>query len=219
MTETYLTFQKFNDIELANEIAKRLKLYDIPYLIEDNKKFLESALSNYNEPDISIKLKPEDFSKADRALEFYYEEQLQYVDKDYYLFEFTDEELIEIISKPDEWGHFDYQLAKKILKDRGKEINPAVAELLRTQRNKELAKPIAVHRSWIFTGYFTAIFLSIIGIAIGWTLSYHKKTLPDGHRVFAYTEKDRDHGTRILLIAIISLIVFVVIRWFYLNEY
>ena len=36
MTETYLTFQKFNDIKLANEIAGRLKQNDIECFVQDN---------------------------------------------------------------------------------------------------------------------------------------------------------------------------------------
>jgi hypothetical protein len=34
------------------------------------------------------------------------------VDKDYYLFAFSDSELIELIRKQDEWGSFDIELAK-----------------------------------------------------------------------------------------------------------
>ncbi len=159
MTNTFLTFQKFNDVELAKESSERLKQNDIECLLEDNRKFFDPSFAyNTIEPDISIKLKPEDFLKAHKALENYYKKDLDNVDKNYYLFEFTDEELIEIISKPDEWGHFDYQLAQKILKDRGKEIKPEVADLLKTQRINELVKPDTTHKYWIYVGYFSAIF-------------------------------------------------------------
>jgi hypothetical protein len=48
-------------------------------------------------------------------------------------------------------------LAQKILRDRGKEIKPEVAELLKTQRKKDLAQPDVIHKYWIYTGYFSAI--------------------------------------------------------------
>lgn len=213
MTETFLTFQNFNDIELANEFAKLLDQQGIPYLVEENKKFLDSGFSNNVVPDISIKLKPEDFLKANKALEDYYKTQLNEIDKDYYLFEFTDEELIEIIAKPDEWGRFDYQLAQKILRDRGKEVKPEIAGLLKTNRIKELAKPESVHRYLIYLGYVSAAVGGLIGIFIGWTFAYYKKTLPDGQRIYAYKEDVRNHGTRMLLLACISLVAFIIIRW------
>ena len=219
MKDKYLTFQKFNDIGLANEIAERLKQNNIDYLLEDNQKMFDPSFANNTiEPEISLKLKPADFSIANSALEKYYESLIDTVDKDYYLFEFTDEELIEIISKPDEWGHFDYQLAKKILKDRGKEIKPEIAELLRSQRNKDLAKPDIPHKYWIYFGYFSALFGGIFGIIIGWTLAYFKKTLPNGQRVYAYSERERDHGTIMFLISSVSLILWIFIKLRFLND-
>ncbi len=50
------------------ELAERLKRQDIPYLLEENKKFLDPAFSNDAEPDISIKLRPEDFMRAGEVL-------------------------------------------------------------------------------------------------------------------------------------------------------
>lgn len=219
MTDTFLTFQKFNDIELAKEMAERLKQNGIECSLEDNRRLFDPSFVNHTvEPDISIKLRAEDFSKAHKALEDYYKRTLENVEQDYYLFDFTDEELIEIVSKPDEWGHFDYMLSQKILRDRGKEIQPEVAELLKTQRKKDLAQPDSSHIYWIYAGYFSAIFGGLLGIIIGWTLAYFKKTLPDGQRIYAYREKDRNHGTRILLISCISLIVWVFVRWRLLSE-
>ncbi len=55
---------------------------------------------------------PFTFTRAHAVLEAFYEKQLQEVDPDYYLFAFTDAELLDILSKPDEWGHFDYSGVK-----------------------------------------------------------------------------------------------------------
>ena len=216
MLSIFLTFQKFNDVELAREIAERLKQNEIECLLEDSSKFFDPSFANNTiEPDISIKLRPEDFAPAHKALEDYYQKDLESVDKDYYLFEFTDEELIEIISRPDEWGYFDYQLAQKLLKDRGKEIKPEVAALLKTNRINELAKPDTTHKYWIYIGYFFAIIGGLFGLIIGWTLAYFKKTLPNGQRVYAYREEERNHGTRMFLISCVSIIFWAIVRWQY----
>lgn len=122
MNESFLTFKKFKDPELAKVISDQLKQNNIEFLLEDNPKFFDPTFANNAfDPYIFIKIKPEDFTKATEALEEYYEMSLNHVESDYYLFEFTDDELFEIISKPDEWGPFDYQLSKKILSDRGRQ--------------------------------------------------------------------------------------------------
>jgi hypothetical protein len=65
---------------------------------------------------------------------------LQEVDQDYYLLTFTDTELLEILAKPDEWGHFDCVLAKKPLTDRGHAITDAYTKQLKAKRLEELAQ-------------------------------------------------------------------------------
>ncbi len=217
MTETYLTFQKFNDIELANEIARRLKQNDIECFIQDNQgKFFDPSFANNSvEPDIVIKLKPVDFIKADKALEDYYKKQLDNVDKDYYLFEFSDNELTEIISKPDEWGNFDYELAQKILKDRGKEIKSDIVQDLKAQRIVELSTSEKASKRLIIAGYFFVFFGAVVGIIIGWSLYNSKKTLPNGQRVFVYRNEDRMQGSRILLMGTIVLVLAIILRLIY----
>src|SRR5690242_12247312 len=121
MNETFLTFKIFKNKEVAEEIATILEQNGILYFIEyDVMAFDASYANNDLEKDYRLKIKQQDFEKANTILQNYYKAQLDKVDKDYYLFDFTDEELREIIAKPDEWGEFDYQLAQKLLADKGK---------------------------------------------------------------------------------------------------
>ena len=142
MSDQFQTFQSFNDIELANEVAEKLRQNDIKFIIEKGKPLLDvSFVDTSIEPGVHIKLHPNDFEKGHKALEDYYKTQLGNIDNDYYLFSFSNEELKEIVSKPDEWGHFDYQLAQKLLKERGQEIDAATVIKLKQDRIKELAEP------------------------------------------------------------------------------
>ncbi|MDN5202313.1 hypothetical protein QQ008_13085 [Fulvivirgaceae bacterium BMA10] len=50
---------------------------------------------------------------ADKVLEEFSQGQIINVDSNHYLYEFTDDELFEILMKPDEWGSIDYELSKK----------------------------------------------------------------------------------------------------------
>lgn len=215
MPESFLTFQKFNDAGLASVIAERLKEQHIEYLIENEVPVFDVSFANNSiEPTIQLKVRPADFPRAHATLEAYYQAQLQDVDPDYYLFSFTDKELLDIVSKPDEWGHFDYALAKKLLTERGIPITSDAADALKEQRLQELSKPERSSVNWILAGYCFAIFGGFPGLFIGYFLRYFKKTLPNGERIYVYPEAERKHGKRILVISAISFIILLSTRLF-----
>ncbi len=212
MTENYLTFKKYNDIELAKEIGEQLKANQIEYIIEDDKQFFDATFANNSfSPDISLKIKAQDFKKANDILNELYKGTINSVDKDYYLFEFTDKELLEIISKPDEWGEFDYQLAQQILAERGNEIKPDIVGLLTEQRIKELSKQEPTSKYLIYRGYLSAILCGFIAILFGYDLAYSKKTLLNGDQVYTYGDNERKHGKRIVLIGVVNVVFWVIL--------
>jgi hypothetical protein len=200
----FITYRKFNEQDQVEYLTNILKENEIDFEIAEDRDSLDTLYgANHLTKHFYIKIKKEDFAKADSILLSLMETDLATVDKDHYLFDFTDEELFEILSKPDEWNEADYLLANKILRDRGKEISDHTITLLKTQRIKELAKPDEGHRRWMYAGYIFALLGGLLGIFIGWHLSTFKKTLPNGQRVYGYTEMDRMHGNRILIIGLI----------------
>lgn len=209
--DQYFTFRKFTDKGLATLLVDLLKKNNIDFIVDGALTFDPITAFSDSEAgrEFSIKLKKENFEKANELLMQSAKEQLEFVDKDYYLFGFTDDELMEIISKPDEWGMFDYLLAQQILKDRGREMNPDIAGDLRKHRMEELARPDKSGRGWIFAGYIFALIGGLLGVFIGWHLMTHKKTLPDGERVYGYSVTDRKHGQRILVLGL-----FFILAWF-----
>lgn len=209
MAEEYLTFKKFNDPELANGIAELLKENNIECAVEDNRgKFFDVSFAyNSVNPDILLKLKPDDFVKAEKTLEDYYDSHLEKTDKDYYLFGFSDEELMEIVAKPDEWGDFDHQLAKKLLKERGRDVQQDELDALQHKRIEELSTPDKASNTLIVCGYIFAVAGVLIGFILGLTLLKTSRTLPDGRRVPMYTEEDRRHGKRILILSTVVAVL------------
>lgn len=209
----FVTYKKYNEQERVESLIKIFKEQGIDFEIAEDRDSLDSLYgSNHLTKYYYVKIKQNDFAKADSILLTLSEKELETVDKDHYLYSFTDQELFEILSKPDEWNEFDYQLSKKILKERGKEINTETIELLKKQRISDLSKPDEGHRSWMYAGYVFALLGGLLGIFIGWHLSTFKKTLPNGQRVYGYTENDRKHGNRILIIGLIMFFISVTIR-------
>lgn len=86
---------------------------------------------------------------------------------------------------------------------------------MKRSRIEILSKPSKNQTLWVTIGYYTAFLGGIAGIIIGLHLSTHKRTLPNGDRVYDYSESDRKHGTRIFYIGLICLPVLFLLRILY----
>jgi hypothetical protein len=141
MAVHFQTFQQFNDPGLASAVADKLQAQQIDCVVEKVNPLLEPGFfRNTVEQTIYLKVRVDDLDKAHKALEEYYQRRLQDVEPGYYLLSFTDKELLEILVKPDEWGHFDYVLARALLAERGLEIPDETIGQLKQQRLLQLAR-------------------------------------------------------------------------------
>jgi hypothetical protein len=214
--DTYLTFQKFNDPALAEAIAEQLHAKGINSIVEKEDAMLDSTfIGNGLNSTIHLKITSSDFEKANDVLDKFYQQQIGTMDPDYYLFSFTDEELLEIMRKPDEWGQLDYALARHLLAERGRELSSHQLEQFQQQRITDLAKPETTHPVHILMGYLAAVFGGFFGFIFGYVLLTLMKTLPNGQRVYVYPLPERRHGKRILIISAISFMIWL---WLFLHE-
>jgi hypothetical protein len=190
-----------------------LKQNGIHYFIEEDMLVFDPSYANNPlNKDYAITLRRSDFKVAHTAYDEYFAKLLDNVPEDYYLLSFTHDELLEILAKPDEWGSFDYQLAQKLLKEKGIEITREKAEILKAERYKELAQPESEPAKNIVGYYILCILFFPVGLVIGWVWGNSKKQLPDGYKVYAYNDKVRKHGRRIFLISMIILAMRVTLK-------
>lgn len=231
----FITYEKFATIGELKEFVELLQANNIPYEIEDDVQLLDASFANPNHHrDYRIKLQSSDFEHVDELRNTLALSELDQVNPDYYLFDFTDEELIDLISKQDEWSPFDFQLAQKILKERGKEVSSQKMDELRDSRIKELATAEKHSVSGIISGYmltalggvlsfviygYISTLLVLIGLIIGGYIVSSKKTLPNGERIFTYGDSDRKQGKIILIIGVPMLIISVLMRLFGTLEF
>jgi hypothetical protein len=211
MAKEFVTFQLLHSRQIAEEMGSVLDREGIDYeIVENNKYFDPSFAFNKIDPEINLKVIANDFIKARNVLERVYSRQLEQVDSGYYLFKFKDDELLQIIRRPDEWGIFDHALAKKILSDRGITVPDDAATEVMNARLEELRKPESVEPAWIGLGYLASLAGGFFGVLMGWLFSNMKKTLPNGERVFVYKDADRRHGSRIFKLGLIVFFIFIV---------
>ena len=140
MKENYSIFRKFPTLEQATEMKNLFKDNGIESVLADNVPPVDVTFSgNTLQNEIEIQIKQSDFNKAENILEKNAEDLIEQIDKDYYLFEFTNEELYEVILKSDEWNSFDYTLAQKLLKQRGK--SPKYSNIICLRQREASHKP------------------------------------------------------------------------------
>lgn len=213
MKENYSIFKKFPTFEQANELKDLLNENGIECLLADNIPSVDITFSgNTLQNEYEVKIKQSDFKKADEILEKKAENLIDHIDKDYYLYEFTNEELYEILLKPDEWNVINYALAQKILKERGKSVDKELLNSLKNERLKDLAKTEENQKAWIIVGYIFSFLGGFIGLIIGYLLWTSKKTLPNGQKVYSYSANDRKHGKYIFYIGLIIAPIILLLR-------
>lgn len=212
---TYKSFTKEDDLL---EFVEFLKGQNIEFEVENNSLLFDPSFVNSDlSKDYRIKLRKPDFEKVNALLNEMSEQQMDDVDEDYYLFSFANEELIEILSQQDKWGHFDYVLARKILTERGIHLSEEQIEDINKSRIKELSQPEESQKNWIVVGYLFSFLGGLIGIFIGRHLMTHQKTLPDGSSIFAYSAADRKHGKYIFTLGCLMLVIWILFKLYRNN--
>jgi hypothetical protein len=203
----FAIFRRFKDKALADELAEELINNGIEcQLIDDSPDVDITFTGNVSfQSETQLMIKQSDFAKANKILDDKADELLLSITKDHYLFEFTNEELLEILTKPDEWSTLDYKLSQQILRDRGQAIDEDYLKSLKEKRISKLSVPEKPQTVWIILGYIFSALGGLLGIFIGWSIWTMKKTLPDGEKLYIYSERDRRHGERIFVIGIIVL--------------
>ena len=116
----YTSYEKFFNPDQAQPVITILKENNIPYEFASIKQNIDQVIAGGGPAYLyEIKIQAEKFNLANRVLRENIQVDLDEVDPDYYLFGFSDFELIEIFRQPDEWGRLDYAIARKILESRG----------------------------------------------------------------------------------------------------
>lgn len=210
MSTELSTYRKFIYKDDALELIKILEENHIAYELANNSSQLDSSFGgDINTKQFELKIHKDDFVFVENLEEELIKNEIENVEEDYHLFEYSDEELVEIVTKKEEWNKFDYLLAQKILKERGKEINPELLKIINKQRIESLSTQEESPSWLILIGYASAVFAGFLGIFVGAYLMYYKKALPNGDRIYGFTKKDRSHGQNILIISAIAFLIWI----------
>ncbi len=209
-------FEKYRDPRVAETEARALQKAGIAIQLENDSGQLHELVYPMDvlSAHYLLRMHARDFAAARNALERHYENEIQKIDDDYMLYQFTDKELIDVVLKADEWGPLNKVLALHILEERGIPIHSSVVEGIQKDRHEKIKEPEKFDSVWIIIGYAMALFGGLLGIVIGWYLDSSRKTLPDGTRIYQFTPEDRRHGRRIIVVGIVAFAASMALRLF-----
>lgn len=219
--EPLIIFRKFHDFTQAKAFSEDLTTKGIANVLVDNSPTYDISFSgNTLQNEVIVKIKKSDFELANSVMQKQSEMLAETIDDEHYLYEFSDEELYDVLLKSDEWTPLDYQISQNILKKRGKPVDDQFLDKLKYIRLQELSEPDKSKPLWIiFAGYGSAILGGFLGIYLGWFLWRFKKTLPDGKKVLAHNEVDRMHGKIIFFFGTIAFIFSMYFYFYSLSQF
>ncbi|MGX5819269.1 hypothetical protein ACWKWU_13785 [Chitinophaga lutea] len=212
--DKYLAFSRFHTAEQAAELISLLQANQIPVQYEEEVVLMDKVYvgQNFDQRHL-VKIPASHFASADALLKNQITVSPEEVEPDYYLLSFSTKELKDVIANKDEWGHFDYALATKLLEKQGISYSAAQLEELGRSRLETLAKPKDLPMVWVVIGFLSPVIsfvplpffyiAALLGFYIAGFVLLTKKTLPDGSRVRAFSAKTRNRGRWMLLSNII----------------
>lgn len=230
-------FQRFSDPALAHALKDKLEGFGINAVVVKDAPLLDEVwVGTSSQQDYYVKIAGADFVKAHTLLEDYYRKEIDSIEPGYYLFEFSTAELQDIISNPQEWGPLDYQLAKKLLNEKGIVIPESKSSILAAEHLEQLSrhsdgsslKLIGV----VFIGYVTLSLISMLLtqrynfpyssmliLLVGSHLAWGRKTLPNGNQLPLFKETDRKAGKIIFGTGLFLLVTIFVVMMIYINGF
>jgi hypothetical protein len=214
--DEFITFQSFYTREEAKPIAELLEKHGIKTEVKKAKVLDTIITGDDQDRKVYLNIRSIDFNLANKILEEEIELNLPSIGDDYYLYSFSDEDLVDIVYKPDEWSKQDFLLAKKILNQRGISFDDRDIFEMKHKRIIDLAKPERADAGWITLGYILSL-APVVGLLFGLAYLKARKILPDGTRVAVYDEVTKNHGRNIVIISIIMMVIAIFTGFRYLD--
>lgn len=217
----FILYRSFINLQEAQALEQLLMDHDIPYDLNVPQTPLDASIIGQGiVTKATIKVFPNDVQRIDALLEKELEQNIEATLASTPLQSYTNEELYDMLQKPDEWTVENTTLAKRILADRGMPVDEAELKRLRETRIQEMRKGKKGSLSMmifafvaIFYGLFTQLSLSpLIGIFAGLYYNYAKRHDLNGTTYLEYESQTR-------LIGKIMIACFLAVAAFKLYNY
>lgn len=227
--EVYREFYSERD---AAPLIDALKNSNIPYEVEVPPLIMDTVMGgDPHTPRIFVKVRRQDFTQIEQLTEAH---MLAHLEKsappleDHFLYNFSNDELLDVLRKPDSWSVDAVVIARHLLQQRGVQISPEEIQHMRTEHQQTLRQPQAGSRQWIIALYLLAVlnaafllpiliaYLGVLCTCIGMGYYYWRGTALDsnGERYLLFDAATQQHGRQIVYLTIAAHLL----GWFLLSR-
>lgn len=209
-------FRDFFVLDQAEFVVSLLKSANIPYKLEKSQTVIDEAIvGNTLSPKFVLRLPPTFFEKANNLIKANLQFDDNYLDE-HYLNQLNEQELLEILEKPDEWSIEDGLIAQKILAKRGREVSDDEVQqmqakrriFLRAGKTESKGKILSFYLLIVAISFFFSAFFILAGLGLSWY--YWKDTNVDatGFKYYSFEESTRKLGQNLFWIWLVIVIPF-----------
>jgi len=209
--EKLVILKKAYEKRVADNIRAILGKNNIFHKISFARNNIESLYGAQNSNQIEIRIEEKNFQTAFELIEKINE----YSDDKIELNSYSDDEIIEIILNPSDWHRSFVLEAKKIVTERGIQINENEISDNEKEKLEKIKLGISPKKFIYYFFWFLAVVGGYIGLIAGYYYWRGKLKAFDGNRYFMYNKRTRFYGKWMFITGILSavgLIIFLVAR-------
>ncbi len=215
--KNYTLFRAFRTEEDAQFFIDILKDSDVDYKLEAYQKTSDNIYTDSfgaGEEAMGLKcllmIAEDDVEKAQIELRKHLVEYFSNAnnEENTLLNEFSDDELVDVLKKPDEWNEEDVVFAQALLKKRGIEVSDETVEKYRSERLEILRKSKFGGWGTIVICYILSLLGGICGLIMAISL-LGKTRLFNGEKVYMYDKLTRTNAVINFVISIFVIIAVV----------
>lgn len=215
MSRGFETFQELDNSDLVQEMVFCLQSNNIPYQLEGSSPLVldEQIIGTQNIAKQVLKLRLEDFAKAQQVLMNYFQKQVDGLPLPEYMESLHKDEFLEVVENPVAWGFWNVAYARKGLALLGHPISDEQMKLYfeRAVQKETASESIAVF--WLAVMYVMALLFPPFALVWSGLMRSAKKTLSDGRQIHRYNSSVRTNALYIFMIALVIIVLWLAIQF------
>lgn len=222
----FILYRSFINLQEAQVLEQLLITNNIPYELTTPPRTLDTTIIGQGiVTKATLMVFPNDTQRIDALLEKEVEKNLDATLEDTHLQSYTNEELYDMLQRPDEWTVENITLAKRILSSRGFPVDADELNRLRDQRIQDVRKGkkgaiyvMILAFITIFYGLATPFSISpLFGLCTGLYYNYAKGHDLNGVAYFEYEPQSRWIG-KVMITCFIAVFLFQLSNYYFAWE-
>jgi len=207
-------YKSFESVEIAQLLTELLDESKTSYELRNSEGKIEDFDPSRRYDVIEVWIDKDQFDSIDGLIEEKANSELDTVADDYFIFEFSNDELRDVLINAHEWSPLDLALANKLLKERGEPFDKEELEKIRKEKIAESALARNISKGRKIVGLIAALLFPLIGIITALVYLLASKDDLSGKKVPKYGEPTKKHGKIVITIALFGTALLVAIICF-----